>query len=311
MSMSLDQARQVDPILSDHARGYTNAEFIGDGLFPIVDMPTRAARRIEFNRDSFKRYQTRRAPGANIASVTFGYEGKPVSLIQHALMAITPIEHQEEAQAASAPGIDLQKENVDLVLFVIAQEKEIAQAELARSAPLYANSNKLALGNGDKWSNSDSDPLAQVSDGSEVIRKRTGRRANTLAIGGGLAAKLRTHAKIREHFKHTTSATVTDEMLRAYFNLPNLLIGDAIYDQPDGTTIDVWGGDAVLAFVPPKGARNMRLPGYGYTYRLRGHPFVESVRFDRDTRSWKNEVIDEHSPELVGADAGFLFQGAL
>lgn len=308
--MSLDQARVVDPILTNHSRGYSNAEFIGGGLFPTVDMPSRAAKRIEFNRESFQRYRTQRAPGAQIAAVTFGYEGKPVGLIQHALMALTPVEHQEEANAANAPGIDIQRENVDLVLYVIAQEKEIAQANTARNAAAYANSNKIALLGSDKWSAPESDPLALVGDYNEVIRKRTGRRGNTLAMGGALAAALRKHPRIREHFKHTTSSSVTDEMLRAYFNLPNLLIGDAIYDNPDGSTVDVWGDDAILAYVPPQGARNMRLPAYGYTYQLRGHPFVEGVRWDGDRRSWKNNVFDEHSPELVGADAGVLIQNA-
>lgn len=310
MSMSLDQARQVDPILTDHARGYSNGDFIGDGLFPIVDMPTRAARRIEFNRDSFKRYKTRRAPGANIAAVTFGYDGKPVSLIQHALMAMTPVEHQEEAQSISAPGIDLQKENTDLVLYVIAQEKEIAQAELARNAAVYAASNKVALAGTDRWISSDSDPLALITDYSEVVRKRTGRRPNTLAIGGTVAAGLRKHGKIRDHFKYTTSERATIGMVQQYLGIENLLVGDAVYDDDQGNTVDVWGGDAILAYVPAKGARNMRLPGYGYTYRLRNHPFVESVRYDRDTRSWKNEVFDEYSPELVGPDAGVLIQNA-
>lgn len=308
MAMSLDQARVVDPILSDHARGYSNADFIGDGLFPLVDMPTRAAKRIEFNRDSFKRYRTRRAPGANIAGVTFGYEGKPVSLIQHALSAVTPVEHQEEA--AAVPGIDVQKENTDLVLAVIAQEKEIAQAELARNAANYAATNKVALAGADRWTSSDSDPLALITDYSEVIRKRTGRRPNTLAIGGAVAAGLRKHAKIRDHFKFTTSQRVTVDMVQQYFGIQNLLIGDAIYDQDDGTTVDVWGGDAILAYVPPAGQRNMRLPGYGYTYRLRGHPFVEAPHWERSVRSWINDVFDEYSPELVGPDAGVLIQNA-
>lgn len=308
MSMSLDQARVVDPILSDHARGYSNADFIGDALFPIVDMPTRAAKRIEFNRDSFKRYRTLRAPGANIGGVTFGYEGKPVSLRQHALSAITPVEHQEEA--AAVPGIDVQKENTDLVLMVIAQEKEIAQAELARNAANYAATNKVALAGNDRWISSDSDPLALVTDYSEVVRKRTGRRPNTLAIGGTVAAGLRKHGKIRDHFKYTTSQRVTIDMVRQYFGIEHLLVGDAVYDNDAGETVDVWGGDAVLAYVPQAGQRNMRLPGYGYTYRLRGHPFVEAPHWERSVRSWINDVFDEYSPELVGPDAGVLIQNA-
>lgn len=240
--------------------------------------------------------------------MSFGYEGKPVGLIQHALMAITPVEHQEEAQASSAPGIDLQRENTDLVLMVIAQEKEIAQAELARNPNNYAATNKVALAGADKWSNPDSDPLALFTDYSEVIRKRTGRRPNTLAVGGAGAAGLRKHPKIRDHFKYTTSDSVTLAMVQQYFGVPSLLVGDAIYDADDGSTVDVWGNDAILAYVPGAGQRNMRLPAYGYTYRLRNHPFVEGVRWDGDIRSWKNNVFDEYSPELVGADAGALFQ---
>ena len=50
--MNLGQARVVDPILSEHARGYSNPRFVGSVLFPTVSMPTRAAKRIEFDRSS-------------------------------------------------------------------------------------------------------------------------------------------------------------------------------------------------------------------------------------------------------------------
>lgn len=309
MSLNTSQARVVDPILTQHARGYSNSEFIGGVLFPTVVMPTRAAKRIEFDRASFKRRRTRRAPGAPIAALEFGYEGKPVSLHQEALSAIVPIEHQQDAQAI--PSIDLQQVAVDTVLAVIALEKEIQMATVARAAASYAASNKSALVGDFKWSDPDSDPLMQVNDAVEVIRKRTGRRPNTMVVGGALASKLKSHPKIREHFKHTTSATVTMEMLRAYFDLPTLVSGDAVYDMPDGTTVDVWGGDAVLAYVPPAGMRQMALPSYAYNYELANHPLVEPSRYDADIRSWKNDVLDEFSPELVGADAGFLFQDAL
>ncbi|MGE4321774.1 MAG: hypothetical protein AB7E60_01940 [Sphingobium sp.] len=309
MTMNASQLRVVDPILTRHARGYANADFIGEALFPVVDMPTRAAKRIEFDRASFRRRRTRRAPGAPIAALEFGYEGKPVALHQEALSAITPIEFQEEAGAV--PGIDLQQVSVETVLAVIALEKEIQRAEVARNASAYAASNKAALTGTNKWSDPDSDPLVQVSDSKEVIRKRIGRRPNTLVLAGGLTSKLQVHPKIKEHYKHTTSSTITIAMLAAYFDVPNVVSGDGIYDNADGSTSDIWGGDAILAWVPPAGQRQMPLPSYGYTYQLRGHPLVEPARWDGDIRSWKNDVLDEFSAELVGADAGFLFENAL
>lgn len=309
MSMNAPQTRVVDPILTQHARGYTNAEMVGSALFPAVPMPTRAAKRIEFGRDSFKRRRTRRAPGGVIAALEFGYEGKAVNLHQEALSAVTPIEFQQEAGAV--PGIDLQQVGVDTVLAVIALEKEIQQAEVARNAASYAATNKAALVGDNKWSDPDSDPKSQVFDAKESIRKRIGRRPNTLVLAGGLTSALGKHPLITAHFRPTNAAAISLAMLASYFDVENVVSGDAIYDQADGTTVDVWGGDAILAWVPPVGQRQMPLPSYGYTYQLLNHPLVEQARWDGDIRSWKNDVLDEFSAELVGADAGFLFQNAL
>lgn len=309
MSMNTAQARVVDPILTQHARGYSNAGFVGSVLFPTVAMPTRAAKRIEFDRSSFRRRRTRRAPGTPIALLEFGHEGKAVALHQEALSGIVPYEHMEDANVV--PGLDLQQVAIDVVLNVIGMEKEIQQATVARNAGAYAASNKAALVGDAKWSSPNSDPAVQVSDAGEVIRRRTGRRPNTLVVGGALAAKLKVHPVIRKHFELTKGEAVSMAMLAAYFDLPVVASGDAIYDIDDTTSVDVWGNDAILAFVPPVGQRNLALPSYGYTYQLGGGALVEPSRQDKDIRSWRNDMLDEFSAELVGPDAGFLFQGAL
>jgi len=309
MTMNASQARVIDPILTNHSRGYTQDGFIGDVLFPIADMPTRAAKRIEFGREAFRRYKIKRAPGTAIAQVSFGYEGKPVQLSQYALAAVTPVEHQEEA--AEVPHIDLLSTNVDTVLAVIALEKEIQQAAVARNAASYAGTNKVALAGAAKWSDPASKPAAAVEAAKEVIRSRTGRRPNVLTLGAVVAAALRNHPDVLDRYKHVTTATISDEMLASYFNVAKVVVGDAIVDSDDGaTSTDVWGNDAILAYVPLKGTPNINIPAYGYTYRLRNHPFAKPAYFERGLNSWLNDVFDEFSPELVGADAGFLFQTA-
>jgi hypothetical protein len=311
MDMNASQARVVDPILTNHSRGYTQAGFIGDELLPLVNMPTRAAKRIEFGREAFRRYKIIRAPGSEVARIQVGYEGKPVALIQRALGATTPLEHMDEA--AEVPGIDLLTENVNTVLNVIQLDREISQAESARNAATYAATNKVALAGGDKWADAASKPDEQVNDSKEVIRKRTGRRPNVLALGATVASKLKVHPRVINRFatKAQASPVITDDMLAQFFDVPRVIVGDAIYDDDGGNSIDVWGGDAILAFVPAKGQAGMRVPAFGYTYRLNAHPFVEPARFERGIRSWQNDVFDEWSPELVGPDAGFLFQAAV
>lgn len=308
-NMNGRQARVVDPILSEGARGYSNAEYVGGALFPTVNMPTRGAKRIEFGREAYRRYNTRRAPGARIGRFGVGYEGVAVQLHQEALQAVTPIEYQEDANAV--PGIDIQQESVNVVLDIIAKEKEIRQAGVARDPDNYADANKAVLAGNDQFDDPDSKPKMLIADMGEVIRARTGRRPNTLLLPGKVGTKLKTHPNVLEQFKYTRADSVTMADLAAYFDMAQVVSGDAIFDDGDGRSYDIWGLDVILAYVPPAAQRNMRVPSYGYTYQLRGHPFVEKVEWDKDARSWTNNVIDEFSPELVGADAGVLIKNAI
>jgi hypothetical protein len=303
------QLRVVDPLLTEYVRGYSNAEYVGSALFPSVPVPVAGVKRIEFGRDAFRRRKSRRAPGTRINQMSFGYEGRPVNLHQEALQAVVPFEWHRDAMVT--PGFDLQTMAVDTVLAIIALEKEIQQSEAARNAASYAASNKLAPTGTDKWSNPTSDPKAQIFDAKEVIRKRIGRRPNTLVLSGAVASSLGKHKEILAHFRPTNASAVSLSMLASYFDIDNVVSGDAIYDTDDSTSVDVWGAEAVLAYVPAAGGRNIALPSYGYTYQLQANPYAESFAWDKDFGSHTANVWDEFSAELVGADAGFLFQSVL
>lgn len=309
MAPNTAQRRVIDPILTQTARGYVHPAHIAATLLPVVQVPVRGFKRIEFGKESFRRYNTRRAPGARVQDVMFGYEGKPATLHQHALSGLVPVEHQQEAQ--HQPGIDLGQEAVADVQAIVSLEVEVETADLVRDPARYDPAHVLAPTGGDKWSDDASDPLTMVLDGTEQIRRSIGLRPNTLEISAQVLAKLRRHPKIREHFKHTTPDNITTAMLQTYFGIANIIVGDAIYADDDGEMHDVWGADAILAYVAPSGQRRARVPSFGWTYRLQGHPSVEQPWFDRDHRSWKYPVLDELSPELVGPDAGILMQGVV
>jgi hypothetical protein len=66
----------------------------------------------------------------------------------------------------------------------------------------------------------------------------------------------------------------------------------------------------VLAYVPNE-TRGFEEPSFGYTYRLRGHPFVEQPQWDSSKKSWVYGVTFDRLPVLTGADAGFLFKSAV
>lgn len=246
-------AAVIDPILSTHARGYRNLEFIGHLLFPRVSIPNRSMRVIRFGKEAFRMLNTRRAPGAEKKRVQYGYASDPVALIQDALEGVVPVERQEEA--SSIPGIDLGQGAVNMVMDVIDLGHEHEAAQLARTRGNYAASNRAVLTGSDRWSDPSSDPSADVDEAKETIRRKIGRYPNTLTLGASAFNALKRHPKIKEQFKYTSSSSLTAEMLAAYFDVARVIVGKAVYlpetAADDALAQDVWGDDAILAYVWP------------------------------------------------------------
>lgn len=304
-------AAVVDPILSTHARGYRNLEFIAHLLFPRVSIPNRSMRVIKFGKEAFRMMNTRRAPGADKKRVQYGYASDPISLVQDALEGVVPIEHQEEAMAV--PGIDLGQGAVNMVLDVIDLGHEYEAAQLARTLGNYAASNRLTLTGADLWTSDTSDPLGDIDAGKEAIRRLIGRYPNTLTLGPSVFNALKRHPKIREQFKYTSAQSITTEMLAAYFDVRRVIVGKAVWlpetAAETSAASDVWGDDAILAYVPETG-NNFQVPSFGYTYELTGYPQVEVPYFERSNDSGIFPTKAERRTYLTGAEGGFLFQNA-
>lgn len=310
-SLNQRTAAVVDPILSTHARGYRNSTFISPYLFPRVSIPNRSMLTIKFGKEAFRKLNTRRAPGSQTKRVQYGYAADPVALVQDSLEGVVPTEHQQEAE--SIPGIDLGAGAVNMVLDVLDLNLETETAGIARNPANYDANHKLALAGTDRWSDPDSDPKADMDAAKELIRRSIGRYPNTLVLGPNAGNALQNHPKIKEQFKYTSKDSLTLDMLAAYFDVPKVVKGAAVYlpetAADSDLANDVWGDDAVLAYVPETGD-NFQVPSYAYTYELMGYPQVEQPYYDRSIKSWVYPTTVERRPILTGAEGGFLFQNA-
>lgn len=308
--MNPSGARVVDPILTTVAKGYKNGQMVADALFPVVPVGQRGGKIISFNRESFRLYATARAPGTNTKRVQFGYAGEAYALEQHSLEGLVPFELMQEA--AAVPGIDLGSGAVRSVQDIIALSREVAAATIATSAANYDANHKLTLTGTDKWSDysAASDPLQDIDDAIEAVRSSTGMRPNTVVLSPKAFKAVRRHPKVLAWFNNTNNRSVASrEDLAAAFDVKNVAVGDAVYDN--GTaTVDVWGSDVVVAFTQLGSLAHGGLPSYGYTYRLNGYPLVEVPYQDRGAKSWIYPVTDELSPVLSSAIAGFLIKDA-
>lgn len=303
--MTNRDVRIVDPVLSSIAHGYSNNEFVGHRLFPRIPVGQRGGQVLQFGKEAFRAYNLRRAPGGPTKRIQYGYLGVPYALFQDAAEAVVPIEHMSEA-AVAQPGIDLSAGAVRLTMDVTLKALEFDQAALATNAGNYDSNHKITLSGGDKWSADTGNPTKDIEDGKEAVRATTGKRANVCVLSAQGYAAARTNPKIMEHFSKTTDEPVTAAMLSKLWEV-EVAVGDAITAGDDDVFTDIWGNNAVLAYVPTANLSQGQ-PSYGYTYTLNGHPMVEQGYYDKNTKSWIHGVTMERAPVLTGMGAGFLIQ---
>jgi hypothetical protein len=305
--MTPSQARVIDPVLTQVARGYTNAAYAGLALFPAVPVGARGGRVIQFGKEHFRLYNTARAPGGQVARIQTGYSSTQYSLEQHGIEESVPYELMDDA--ARVPGIDLGTSAVRRGQDIIGLRLEKQQADLARNAATYASTNKITLAGSSQWSHADSDPMLAVEVAKEAIRTQTGARPNTLLVGAAVFAALKVHPKIVDRLKYTSREIATAELIATLLGLERVVVGDAVFEN-GSTMTDVWGKDAILAYTAI-GSIDAARPSYGYTYRLDGAPLVEEPYQDRSIRSWVYPIFDEVAPVIAGAEAGYLFTNAV
>ncbi len=303
------QQQVIDPILSKVALGFIHPMHVGVDLFPVVPVMQSGGKIIEFGKEAFSLFNTRRAPGEDVKRVRFGHEGKPFAVENHALDAQVPREHMRDA--SQVPNIQLGTRAVNLVLKSGSLVLENQQAGIARDTANYDANHKVTLAGTDQWDDyANSDPVGDVDDYKEAIRETIGVYPNVIEISAKVLKKLKEHPSILDKIKHTQRGVVTAELLQSVFDIEKVVIGKAIAFDDAGVSIDIWGKDVVLAYVP-EDSTGMEEPSYGYTYQMEGHPLVEVPYWDQKSRSWVYGMTHERVAVQTGITAGFLIQNAV
>jgi hypothetical protein len=304
--MTPAQTRVIDPILSTVALGYKNADFIGSVLFPRVPVLISGGQVLQFGKEAFKQYNIRRAPGGRTARISFGYLGVPYALFEDAVDVPVPREMMRDA--AIMPGIDLGTRAVNLGMRVVLLNLERDQAAIALNPANYDDEHQVALSGTSQWSNAACDPVPQINGYKDAIRETIGMYPNTLALSATAFTALRDNQALRDHFKYTSAQSITTEMIAKYFDLDQVVVGKALTSDDAGDFSDIWGDNAVMAYVPKENEQAQEVPSYGYTYTMTGHPLVEVPRWDPDTKSWVYGIAMERVPVTTGITAGYLIQ---
>jgi len=300
----LESLRVVDEVLTNVARGYTNANFIGTNLFPVVYVKKEGGKIPQFNAEAFRVYNTERAIRAKSNRISpEGRSSIDYVLTEHDLEY--PMDYREIEEDIA--NLELHAATVVAEGIQLRLEKLIA--DLSQDENNYSPNSVAVLSSADKFTNESSNPFAIIEAARETIRSKIARYPNTIVLGASTYAALKNHPMILDRIKYTAHSVMSEELLRELLDFPNLYVGKAVFVDDSGAFVDVWQDNVILAYVPEQNenvARNVYEPSFAYTLRKIGYPVV-----DKYTEGGKVSIVrntDIFVPKIVGPDAAFLIK---
>lgn len=308
--MNLDQVRIIDPILTQIAQGYRNAEGVATFFAPAVSMNVRAGKTLVFGKEAFAAQSFLRAPGTNIQKISNEFGTRNFSLRQEALSWQITEENAAEAKNGAA-AIDLRAYAAKDAANRLMQSWEVQVAEKVLDVTQYETGNVLDLSTynsgADQFSSPTSDTEVLMDDLKEQVRSQIGCYPNKLVLSPDAFNALKRNKRIRDFMQR--GVLVNEKTLAELYGLDEIRVARRLkLNQTTGALENVYNNVAILFYHPsgstdgftPALDANYGNPAFAYTYTLAGYPISTPERFNVDRRVFEGDLIVERSFELVG-----------
>lgn len=316
MAMTPAEIRlKQNPILTSLLLGMGQGTYVAEKLMPRLPQALSSVTLAQLGDERLRRYNLRRAPGAPTKRVNIKYEGKVYAVDQYSVEVPLPRELLREADESRKLNVgnylDISRIAMATANDVLGLDYEIEVATLATTAGNYAAGHVLALAAGTKWSASTGTPVTDIRTAADVIRKKIGKRPNKLTLSADALVAISMNAEVKGYLPDSNLGPATLEQLKTILNVAEVVVGDAVWIDETDTGRDVWGNNAVLAYVPTIGGNGADIslaePGFGFTNVIEGHPFSETPYYDNGSKSWVYGATYERRPNVAYNTAGFLF----
>jgi hypothetical protein len=292
----------VNVPLTNVSIAYRNSDYVAEDVWPIVPVRKLSDLYYKYGAERFRPVRTARArmtraPEVDWTVTTGSYSCRSYALAQGI--------DDEERDNADAP-LNLDVDTTELLTDLMLLDYEIRVMTLLTDTGTWDNDSP-----GTKWDQDASTPVEDVLAARETIRLASGLRPNTMVLPFSVFNALKGNAEIIEWINPLMRVQVTIEHLQTLFEIPRILVAEAMYDSAiegqDPVIGDIWGDDVWIGYVAAR--PGLKQVSAGYTFRQK--PFY--------TRRWREEprhsdfievnlVQDE---KVVCAEAGSLLTTCL
>lgn len=308
MSIYLKTLRQIDPVLTELAQGYRQAELIAEQIAPQVFVDKEGIQVPTYGKGAVLTYKTDRAPRAASNVIELDRAAfMPVVLEEHDLAA--GVDYREQAESM----FDERAKASRRVAQGVQLRQEIETANLVQSSAAYAAGLTQDLSKTKQWSDDAADPVADIAAARAQVRRACGMVPNVLVLGATVYDRLVLHPAIKAYLAGTERKILTADILKNLFEVDDIIVGRAVAANSDkSATTDVWGKFAALMVRPTLQAagNDDGVQSFAYTFRRRGMPLIDRY----PSEGGKMEYVrytDIRKPAVVGGACGYLFDKAL
>lgn len=307
MALSINKVRPVDPLLTKFANEYTNSEFIGDQIFPIIKVNGETGTYYTYtSKESFLYPPTRRAPGAGYARMDLNPASSTYTCQEEGQEIIV----DRRLQQNSLEPMGLLRRATETAMNVIMLKREKNVMDAITNTTTFASYTETLSGS-DQWSDDSSEPIDKINSWANTIRGNCGRWPNKMVISWATWLKLKEHPVVVDRVKITNDKVVTPQLLANLLDIENIYIVSALYNSAEeGQTIslaDVMGKHCFLGYITP--SPSIITPSVGYILQSQG-PMAETYYSD-ELRSDVARALVIETQEIVAADCGYLGQSVI
>lgn len=301
---SAAEMRTLDPVLTTLAQGYSNSNYIGEILFPIVEISKSKGRIPLFGKTAFLKRNVERAAGSSSNRIPltdfdlldFECTEKDIEMA---------IDYLEEENANDF--YKFEQRTIRELSDVLELGRELEAAQLATNPDNYAVGSKLILDETNAFNSPSADPATVIQQSIETLRMKIGVFPNTLIISNSTFKAIINNQIITEKIKYSGAKVLTADILGEIFGIQSVKIGLSVYSQNGIDFEDVWGNNMIFAYVD-KNDRNSRSelnPSFGYTLRRKGMPEVD-VYYEAGGKVKVVRNTDNYCIKATAPDAAYL-----
>ena len=319
---------RLDMALSNFAKGYRNGDLITDQLFPRLEVMRQRDKYWVYGKENLQlTEQTLRAAGTPAAETSLSLSLDMYSCESRALKSVIPDEDRLAYQVG-----DLDMDAVETNQNKILLDREYRAMQLITNPANFTSGNTIALSGTAQWDNPASAPLSIAKTARTAIAQNAAVKANALVLAFDVAEALRVNAQLLQRFQFTTvTGSLSDQQLAQIFNVPQVIIGSAVTNNPvTGINSFIHSNYALFVYNTPtigaagvlgvgaEGKVGAKQLSFGKSFTWTGAPgtvggYGVTIARHPDATAKSDIVgVDWYSAEkIVAQDCGFLVTNCL